>query len=261
MRAIVLTSGKGGVGKTTLAVGLGRALAALGMRVGLLDADIGLNNLDVLTGVDGKVVYDLTDVVENRCRLRQALVPDREAKGLYVLPSVHSYDHGRIDGQSIRAVVNGLKSLMDIVLLDCPAGIETGFHRAVSAADEAIIVTTPHISALRDASKVIGLLRSYSLRSVSAILNRARGDLEYFGETVTAAETEEILGVPVIGCIPEDDGLNLMSAGFSGGRGAGAEAIRLTCECLLGLSGEVYDAGKKYRGLIGSIRRRMKKLS
>lgn len=125
---------------------------------------MGLNNLDVLMGVENRVVYDIVDVIENRCRVRQALVEDPETNGLFILPSVHSYDCSRVDSQSIKAVIASLKSRFDYVLIDCPAGIELGFHRSVAAADEAIVVTTPHLSALRDAGKVIKLLKSYELK-------------------------------------------------------------------------------------------------
>lgn len=260
-RAIVITSGKGGVGKTTLAVCMGRVLASGGKRVALVDADMGLNNLDVLMGVENKVVYDIVDVIENRCRVRQALIEDYAVRNLFVLPSVHGYDRSRVDGQSMRAVVNSLKAACDIVLIDCPAGIELGFHRAVCAADEAIVVTTPHLSALRDAGKVIGLLGAYRLAGVCAVLNRVRGDLERSGEEATAADVEKYLGVPLLGAVPDDDGINLLSsAGEEGRRREGRLAVEMTCRNLLVGGGEIYDAQKKYRGILGGLKRRMKRI-
>ena len=175
-RVIVVTSGKGGVGKTTVTAGLGRALATKGKRVVLMDADLGLNNLDVVMDAESRVVYDILDVVENRCRPRQALVEDLVAPGLFIMPGA-SYDDGdKISGQNLRAIVNSLSQSFDYIFIDCPAGIEVGFHRAVSAADEALVVTTPHVSALRDADKVVAIIKSYKIKA-SLVVNRARGDM------------------------------------------------------------------------------------
>lgn len=261
-RTIVITSGKGGVGKTTLTVNVGRILASLGLKVVLVDADMGLNNLDVVTGVENKVVYDVIDVIENRCRVKQALVEDDCAPGLFVLPSAHSYDRSRVDSQSVRAVVAGLRTRFDYVLIDCPAGIELGFHRAVAAADEAIVVTTPHLSALRDAEKVIGLLKSYELRSVSAVLNRVRGDMEYDGTAAGVDDVKETLSAPVIGAIPEDDGINMLSTLSlpQSRKSEGYVATFMLAKAIRYGGGMVYDAGRKYRGFFGSIRRKMRKI-
>lgn len=260
-RAIVMTSGKGGVGKTTLTVTVGRILAASGKRVVLVDTDIGLNNVDVVLGVENYVVYDLVDVIENRCRASQALISVPDSKGLYVLPSVHSYEYSRVDGQSIRAVIAGLKNRFDFVLIDCPAGIEAGFHRAVSAADEAVVVTTPHLSAVKDAQKVLVLLKPYALGSVSIVVNRARGDREKTGEEVTARDVEELLGVRVIGVVPDDDAVGALSCTSEAPprRSEGYKATEMLCRCITGSSDRVYDAAKKYGGVLGKIKRSLKK--
>lgn len=261
-RAIVITSGKGGVGKTTITATIGRMLAGLSKSVVLIDTDIGLNNLDVLLGIDNKIVYDLTDVIENRCRIKQAIVSDSVAEGLFILPSAHSYDTSAINGQNIKAVVKNLKEKFDYVLIDCPAGIETGFHRSVTAADEAIVVTTPHISAIKDADKVVGLLKSYRIENISFILNRVRGDLELEGECVAAEDVRDILKCRPIGVLPENDSLNLLSTGdFYLKKGGDAyEAALMTAKNIHYGTSFLYDASKKYKGFLGGLKRGMRKI-
>ena len=178
MRKIVITSGKGGVGKTTVVASLGRALSDLGKNVVLVDADVGLNNLDVVMALEHKVVYDIVDVISGRCRVSQALIEDAES-GLFILPS--SSDNPLMTAQTFRNVIDSLVGF-DYVLIDCPAGIENGFHRAVSSAREAIVVTTPAVSAIRDADKVVSLLAGYQMQNVSVIINRVRGDMVSRGE-------------------------------------------------------------------------------
>jgi len=206
-RSIVITSGKGGVGKTTLTANLGRALALMGKRVVLLDTDLGLNNLDVTMNIENKVVYDLIDVIENRCRAKQALIEDDLVKGLYIMPSAHTYEQSAVNGQNIRSVIFTLKNYFDFVIIDCPAGIETGFHRAVAASNEAIVVTTPHLSAIKDAGRAINLIRDYQL-GVSLVLNRVRGDLIMSSDMVSVADVAKLLRIETLGVIPEDDAYN-----------------------------------------------------
>ena len=172
-RSIVVTSGKGGVGKSTITVALGRELCRRNQRVVLIDTDIGLNNLDVLLDMESRIVYDILDVVNNRCRVRQALIEDNMTGGLFLLPSAHAYEAGEITAQNIRIIVNSLAPSFDYILIDCPAGIELGFHRAVAAAREALVVTTPHISAIRDASRAIAILSNYGLEH-RIVINRSR---------------------------------------------------------------------------------------
>lgn len=200
MRKIVITSGKGGVGKSTVTALIGRKLSSYGHRVVLVDADVGLNNLDVVMGVENKVVYDVSDVLDGRCRLHQALVTDNES-GVMVLPS--SSRKLDLSPQAFRGVVSLVKA--DFVLIDCPAGIEEGFHRAVSSADEAIVVTTPSASAIRDADKVTALLSTYRLNDVSLVVNRVRYDMIRRGEMLSPKEIGALLHLGVIGAIPEDD--------------------------------------------------------
>ena len=184
-RRIVVTSGKGGVGKTTFTANLGARLAARGLRVCLLDLDLGLNNLDVIMGLENKVMFDIVDVVEGRCRLKQALVQDAFCNSLYLLPSCKNISKGMISGQNVKLITDRMSRIFDYILIDCPAGIGTGFHRAVSAADEAIVVLTPTLTSVRDAKKTVDLLESYDLMSVRTVVNRLRGDLVRFSPCLT----------------------------------------------------------------------------
>lgn len=202
MRKIVITSGKGGVGKTTVTATLGRTLSEGGFKVALIDGDVGLNNLDVVTGIESRVVYDIGDVLKGRCRAYQALVLDSESS-MRVLPS--SVNSADVSAQAFRGVVESVARDFDFVLIDCPAGIEHGFHRAVTSADEAIVVTTPSASAIRDADKVLRLLSTYRLGSVSLVVNRVRTDLVAKGEMLRASEVASLLHATLIGVIPDDD--------------------------------------------------------
>lgn len=258
-RSIVFTSGKGGVGKSTLTLGVGRALAEAGRKVVIIDTDIGLNNLDVLMNVESKVIYDLTDVIAGRCRLSQALIGDCKSR-LSLLPSTHSYSECLIDGQNLKAVINRLKTSYEYVFIDCPAGIEYGFHRAVSAADEAIIVTSAHLSALKDASKVASLIKSYKI-PVSLALNRIRGDMLLSGETLSIEEISEALGVKILGVVPEDDEINMLSSGGEPHKRCdGSKAIKMLADNIHYGACDIYDVAKKYRGFFGGIKRRLKKV-
>lgn len=250
MKSIVITSGKGGVGKTTVTACLGRALAQIGNRVALIDADFGLNNLDVVLGLENRVVYDIADVIENRCRVRQALI-EADTRNLFLLPSAHGYLGERVTAQNVRLVVNSLAVTFDYVLVDCPAGIEAGFSRAVGACESAIVVTTPHISALRDANKVVLLLSSYKL-TPTLVINRVRGDLLADGKIPSKDEIESILKATVDGVIPETDGVyNLNSMP--------QKPFDLLARRIHFGTGEPLDPAAGYRGFWGAIRRRMRR--
>ena len=162
-RKIVITSGKGGVGKTTICAILGQVLAQKGYKVVLLDVDIGLNNLDVIAGIDEKVVYDVVDILEGKCRPIQALIRDSNNPNLFILPSAHPYNVGKVDSSALKEIVEYFSQGFDFILIDCPAGIDLGFQRAVFCASEAIIVTTPHIPAIRDANKVASILNGCNI--------------------------------------------------------------------------------------------------
>ncbi len=209
-RKIVVTSGKGGVGKTTLTANLGVQLAKRGYRVIVCDLDFGLNNIDVVLGVENLAVYDVVDAIEGRCRPRQALVRHPRYPTLCSLASRHLSDR-YVSPQAIRLILDSLAPQFDFILIDSPAGIEEGFHRAVATAEEAIVVTTPHISAMRDADKVAGMLKNYKLSRVGLAVNMVRRDMVRRGEVLTPAEISAALRLPLIAVIPEEDGIFLQN--------------------------------------------------
>lgn len=249
MYTIVITSGKGGVGKTTVTACLGRALARQGNRVALMDADFGLNNLDVVLGLENSVVYDVADVIENRCRVRQALIESE--RNLCLLPSAHGYLGEKVTAQNLKIILNSLAVTFDYTLIDCPAGIETGFKRAVSAADRAIVVTTPHISAIRDANKVATLLSSYKF-SPTLIVNRVRGDLLAAGKIPSPSDISELLKIELIGVVKETDGVYNLD-------GVPRKPFDLIAHKIMYGTGEIYDPSAEFRGVFGAIKRRMKR--
>lgn len=259
-RKIVLTSGKGGVGKTTICAGLGARLAALGFRVLLVDVDLGLNNLDVVMGVENKIVFDIVDVIQGKCRAKQALIQDCYFSSLFIMPSAHSFSRSCVTGESIKQVINSLDSSFDYILIDCPAGVESGFHRAVFAANEALIVVTPHISSIRDADKVLSILSGYNLESKNLIINRIRGDMVLSGEMIEPEEIVSFLKIPLVGIVPEDD-LISKSTGildFAKSPSAG-RALSLIAENIHTGTKKIYDFTMKYRGLWGAIKTNIRK--
>lgn len=207
-RKIVITSGKGGVGKTTVCCNLGVQLARLGYRVIVADLDFGLNNVDVVLGVENRAVYDVSDAVEGRCRARQVLSRHPEYPTLFTVSSNRVPDR-YVSPQAVRLILDTLSPQFDFILIDSPAGIDEGFHRAVSCAEEGIIVTTPHISAMRDADRVAGMLKSYRLSSVGLVVNLVRKDMARRGEILSPDEISQILRVPLSAVVPEEDKLYL----------------------------------------------------
>ncbi len=203
-RRIVLTSGKGGVGKTTTTANLGAALALRGKRVVLVDADIGLRNLDLVLGVEKRIVFDLVEVVEGRCQLRQALIRDKRLENLAVLPAAQTRDKTAIDEWQMADVTAQLAELCDYVLIDCPAGIEHGFRNAVAGASEAIVITTPEVSSIRDADRVIGKLREREM-PVRLIVNRLRPEMVRSGDMLSVEDVTDILSAELLGIVPDDE--------------------------------------------------------
>lgn len=259
-RKIVLTSGKGGVGKTTVCANLGANLAKLGFRVVLIDVDIGLNNLDVVMGVENQVVFDITDVIMGKCRAKQALVQDRKISSLYVMPSSHAYNRTKILGEHIKNVVDCLDNSFDYILIDCPAGVEAGFHRAVFSANEAIVVVTPHLSSIRDADKVLGLLSEYDIQSTGLVINRMRGDLLMNGDLMNIESIVRSLNLPLLGVIPEDDTISSScSVGGYMESDESARAFTLLSENIHNGSKKIFDCTYKYRGLFGYLKRNIRK--
>ncbi len=208
-KVYLIASGKGGVGKTTVCANLGIVYASAGYKVVLIDGDIGLNNLDVTLGVEHLVTYDLIDVLEGKAKMRDALLKIGEHPNLMLLASGRLNVSERIRTHHFRAVVDEVSESCDVVLIDAPAGIEHGFHRVASVADEAIIVTTPHVSAIKDADRTIGLLSTYSLKGIGIVVNRVRKDLLNKGEILDSESIGELLRCPVYGVIPENDKLGV----------------------------------------------------
>ena len=202
---IVITSGKGGVGKTTTTANLGSALALNGKKVVLVDTDIGLRNLDVVMGLENRVVYDIVDVVEEKCKLRQALIKDKRFNELFLLPAAQTRDKSAVDEIQMRELTSKLKEDFDFVLVDCPAGIEQGFKNAIAGADRALVVTNAEISSIRDADRIIGLLESAEIKNPELIINRLRPNMVKRGEMMDVEDIVDLLSIDLIGVIPDDE--------------------------------------------------------
>lgn len=206
-RVITVTSGKGGVGKTTTTANLGMGLAASGSKIALVDADIGLRNLDVVIGLENRIVYDICDVIEGRARLRQALIKDKRFPDLCLLPAAQTRDKSAVKPQEMGALCQQLASEFDFVLVDCPAGIEQGFRSAIAGANEVVIVTTPEVSAVRDADRIIGLLEAAEKHNPKLIINRIRPEMVKRGDMMSVEDVLEILAVDLLGIVPDDEAI------------------------------------------------------
>ncbi len=204
--AIVITSGKGGVGKTTTTANIGTALALSGKKVCLVDTDIGLRNLDVVMGLENRIIYDLVDVAEERCRLHQALIKDKRFEALYMLPAAQTKDKSAVQPEQMKKIIDELKQDYDYVLIDCPAGIEQGFKNAIAGADKSVVVTTPETSAVRDADRIIGLLeKEENIEAPKLVVNRIRNHMMESGEMLDVDEIVSILAIDLLGIVGDDD--------------------------------------------------------
>lgn len=257
-RKIVITSGKGGVGKTTLVCGLGLTLAKYGYKTLLVDMDFGLNNLDVLMGVENKIVYDIIDVLENKCSPKSALVQNFDEDNLYILPTTHSFCKVRFGSAELVGIINKVEYLFDYILIDCPAGIDGGFRRAVGSGNEYLIVTTPHLSAVRDADKVINYLNAKSV--VKLIINRARGDLMLDNKMLNIKDIEMSLNAELIGVIPEDDcvALQALDGNKFKENSTLQKSLNMIVENLTQSKKQIYDCTEKYKGLFGGLKRKLR---
>lgn len=261
VRRIVITSGKGGVGKTTIVSQLGVVMAKIGYKVLLVDMDFGLNNLDVIMGIENKVVYDIIDVLEGKCNPRQAIVQDFFENNLYVFPSTHSFCKVKFGSRELMEIIKEVENYFDFVFIDCPAGIDGGFKRAVECGGEHIVITTPHLSAVRDADKVINAIINNLHKKPYVIINRARGDLMLSGEMLSVNSIKESLSGNLIGVVPEDDYVSIQM--YEGGslkeNSNSYNSLKIIANNLIMGDSKIFDCTQKYRGLIGSIRKKIKR--
>ena len=204
---IVITSGKGGVGKTTTSANVGTGLAKLGHSVVLIYTDIGLRNLDVVMGLENRIVYNLVDVVEGNCRLKQALIKDKRYNNLFLLPSAQTRDKTSVTPEQMKKLTDELKDEFEYIILDCPAGIEQGFKNAIAGADRALVVTTPEVAAIRDADRIIGLLEANNVKRTDLIVNRLRMDMVKRGDMMSTDDVVDILAINLIGVVPDDENI------------------------------------------------------
>ncbi|MBN1666540.1 MAG: septum site-determining protein MinD [Anaerolineales bacterium] len=204
-KVITVTSGKGGVGKTTITANLGAALAALGQKVVCIDADIGLRNLDVVLGLENRIVYDLVDVVEGRCRLRQAMIRDKRMQELYLIPAAQTRDKSAVSPSDMVRLCNELRQEVDWIIVDSPAGIERGFRNAIAPADQVIVVTNPEVSAVRDADRIIGLIEAEEKGPAQLLINRLNITMVKRGDMLSTEDILDLLAVQLLGIVPEDE--------------------------------------------------------
>jgi septum site-determining protein MinD len=204
-KVIVITSGKGGVGKTTTCANIGAGLANHGYKTVLIDADIGLRNLDVVMGLENRIVFDLVNVVEKACKIRQALIKDKRFENLYLLPAAQTKEKDAVKPEQMVELCNELRKEYDFILIDCPAGIEQGFKNAVAGADQAIVVTTPDVSAVRDADRIIGLLQAREIAEPRLIINRLRPEMVRKGDMMDISDVNDILAISLLGIVPDDE--------------------------------------------------------
>lgn len=226
-KVITITSGKGGVGKTTTTANIATALAMRGRKVVAIDADIGLRNLDIVMGLENRIVYDLVDVIEGRCRLRQAMIKDKRHPELYLIPAAQTRDKSAISPSDMVLVCNELRQEMDYILIDSPAGIERGFRNAIAPADQVLIVTNPEVSAVRDADRIIGLIEAEEKGPARLLVNRVKADMVNRGEMLSIEDIIDILAIQLIGVIPDDENILIGSnqgqpVAMAGANGASA---------------------------------------
>ena len=245
---IVVTSGKGGVGKTTTSANLGSGLAKLNKKVVLVDTDIGLRNLDVVLGLENRIVYHLVDVIEGNCKIKQALIKDKKNPNLYLLPSAQTRDKTAVTPEQMKQLTEILKEEFDYVILDCPAGIEQGFMNAIAGASRALIVTTPEVSAIRDADRIIGLLEANEVYDIRLIVNRIRMDMVKRGEMMSMEDVVDILSIGLIGAVPDDEQVVISTnqgEPLVGGESLAGKAYMNICRRIVGEDVPIMDLDTK----------------
>lgn len=206
-RVVTITSGKGGVGKTTATANIGAALADLGKSVVLIDSDIGLRNLDIVLGLENRIVFDLVDVVEGKCRLRQAMIRDKRLPNLHLIPAAQTREKESVSPQQMASLCEDLRGQFDFILIDSPAGIEQGFRNSIAGADEVIVVTNPEVSSVRDADRIIGLVEAAELPIPRLVLNRIDPEMVRRGDMLSLDDVADILAIPVLGIVPLDESI------------------------------------------------------
>ena len=257
---IVITSGKGGVGKTTTTANVGTGLAMEGKKVVLIDTDIGLRNLDVVMGLENRIVYNLVDVIEGNCRIKQALIKDKRNPTLYLLPSAQTRDKTAVSPEEMAKLTEELKDEFDYILLDCPAGIEQGFKNAIAGADRAIVVTTPEVSAVRDADRIIGLLDANEIKKTELVVNRLRTDMVKRGDMMSSQDVVEILSVDLLGVVPDDENIVVSTnqgEPLVGSKCLAGQAYKNICDRIMGEEVPFLDLTQK-NGFFSKLKNKFK---
>lgn len=257
---IVITSGKGGVGKTTTTANVGTGLAMEGKKVVLIDTDIGLRNLDVVMGLENRIVYNLVDVIEGNCRIKQALIKDKRNPTLYLLPSAQTRDKTAVSPEEMAKLTEELKDEFDYILLDCPAGIEQGFKNAIAGADRAIVVTTPEVSAVRDADRIIGLLDANEIKKTELVVNRLRTDMVKRGDMMSSQDVVEILSVDLLGVVPDDENIVVSTnqgEPLVGSKCLAGQAYKNICDRIMGEEIPFLDLTQK-NGFFSKLKNKFK---
>lgn len=261
--SIVITSGKGGVGKTTTTANIGTALAALGKKVVVVDGDTGLRNLDVLMGLENRIVYTIVDIIENRCRPKQALIKDKRFPNLCLLPTAQTKDKNDISTQQMLKIVNTLKEEFDYVIIDCPAGIEQGFENAIVGADKAVVVVNPEITSVRDADRVIGKLDAKGLEDHAVIINRLNYEMTQRGDMLDIPDIIETLSVKLLGVVPDDKNITVSTNKGEpivlDEKARAGEAFRNIARRLTGEEVPLMDLNTEAAGFFSSLFKKLKR--